>query len=189
MMNTHASSRLRHVASGISIAALIALVPAATMAQSSNGGAKLDPTKADELHQKADQLLGTHQVNRWREVARLLEDAAALRPYEDPAAVEELALAGEMNHYIGRMSSAQKDLETAAEQALKNGYVLRSAHLFLKAAFVAQERGGRDAEVLALAQSAKQLAASPHLSADECDCILAQLDLGKKAMKVSGSRK
>jgi hypothetical protein len=188
MMNTHASSRLRHVANGISIAALIALVPAATMAQSSNGGAKLDPTRADELHQKADQILSTHQVKRWKEVARLLEDAAALRPFEDPAAVEELALAGEMNHYIGRMSSAQEDLQTAAEQALRNGYVLQSARLFLKAAFVAQERGN-DADVLALAQSAKQLAASPHLSQKECDCILAQLDLGKKAQRVSGSRK
>lgn len=189
-MNTHASSRLRHVVSGISIAALFVLAPVATMAQSSNGGAKLDPTKADELHQKADQILGTHQVKRWKEVARLLEDAAALRPFEDPAAVDELALAGEMNHYIGRMSNAQEDLQTAAEQALRNGYVLESARLFLKAAFVAQERGGHEADVLALAQSAKQLAASPHLSQKECDCILAQLDLGKKkAQRISGSRK
>lgn len=187
-MNTHASSRLRHVASGISIAALIALVPSATLAQSSNGGAKLDPTKADELHQKADQILDTHQVNRWKEVAGLLEDASALRPFEDPTAVQELDLAGEMNHYIGRLASAQRDLEAAAEQALRNGYVLESARLFLKAAFIAQERG-RNADVLALARSAKQLAASPHLSQDECDCILAQLDLGKKARRVSGSLK
>ena len=89
---TNASSRLGHMAKGISVAALIALVPAAAVAQSSNGGSKLDPTKADELHQKAEQLLATYQVTKWKEVAGLLEDAAALRQADDPTAVEELGM-------------------------------------------------------------------------------------------------
>lgn len=186
-MDMHTSSRLRQVARGISVAALIALVPAATLAQSSNGVGNADPAKADELHQKADQLLAMHQVSKWREVASLLEEAAALRPFEDPTAVSELALAGEMHHFTGQLSQAQSVLQTAAEQALKNGYVLESAQLFLKAAFIAQERG-HETDVMALAQSAKQLAASPHLTQEECDCILSQLLTAQKVDRISSSR-
>jgi hypothetical protein len=185
-MLTKTSSRLRHVANGISVAALLALLPAATMAQSSNGRAGPAPTKADELHLKADQLMATHQVKKWKEVAELLEDAAALRPFDDPLAVEELLMAGEMQHYAGRLPAAQRDLEKAAEQAMKTGYVLQAAHLFLKAAFVARERG-LSSDVAALATSAKRLAASPHLSQEECDCIRNRVLESPKSHRATGS--
>lgn len=183
-MVTHTSSRLRRVASGIPALALIALLPSATLAQSSNGRVEANPTKAAELHQKADQLLDTQLRKNWTKVADLLEEAAALRAFEDPVAVEELWLAGEMRHVTGRLAEAQGNLEAGAEQALRNGAVLQSAQLFLRAAFVAQERG-QSADAVALGNSAKLLAGSPHLAEADCDCILERLIEAKNADRAS----
>jgi len=156
---------------GIALVALLALLPATAAAQSANGDATPDQARADAMHKQAEALIQAQDVNNWKEAARLYEAAAKLRGPDDPASIRERALAGELHHYLGSLSRAQDNLETAAESALRHGRVLESAKLYLNAAFIAQERG-RQADVTVLVHNAEQLAQSPHLSQDECDCIL-----------------
>jgi ATP/maltotriose-dependent transcriptional regulator MalT len=170
-MSTHTHLRPRGCAGGISLAALLALLPAAVAAQSTNGAAAPDLARADAMHKEADALIQDQDTKNWKEAARLYEVAAKLRGAEDPASIGERVLAGELQHYLGSLSRAQDNLETAAEGALRYGRVLESAKLYLNAAFIAQERG-QAADVATLVRNAERLARSPHLSQDECDCIL-----------------
>lgn len=169
-MTTNTHSRSRGMSFGVSIAALLVLLPSAARAQTV-GVRKPDAARADAMSQEAQLLIQKQSTRNWKEAARLFEDAADLRSPDDATAIRELMLAGQLRHYVGSLGRAQENLETAAELALSYGRVLESAELFLKAAFVAQERGeARD--MAALAGSARRLASSPHLTQEECDCIL-----------------
>ncbi len=65
--------------------------------------------------------------------------------------------------------------------------MLESAKLFLSAAFIAQERG-HQADVAKLVRNAEMLARSPHLSQDECDCILTRFFHVTASAKGTGGR-
>jgi len=167
--------------------ALLALFPATAAAQSTNVDATTDLVRADAMHKEAEALIQDQSIRNWKEAARLYEAAAKLRGPDDPASISERALAGELHHYLGSLSRAQENLETAAETALRHGRVLESAKLYLNAAFIAQERG-RKADVTVLVHHAEQLAQSPHLSQDECDCILTRFYHVTASSKGPGGR-
>ncbi len=160
----------------LSAVALLALVPVTGLAQSSikpsvsAESGKVVVNEADQIRQHAEALLATQDRNNWKKAARLLEEAAGLRPVESPKAIQELSLSAEMLYNLGQASRAQENLSRAAEQALGNGRVLEAAQLYLKAAYVADSRM-HAIEAKAYIQSAERLAGSPHLSQDECDCI------------------
>jgi len=168
-MSTRLSSWSREAAHGISIAALLLLLPGAGLAQSPGSSASA-AGEADALSRKAEQLLATAQRAKWPEAARLLERAAKLRAPGDPAAIQEQLVAAELFHYTGSLDRAQANLEDGARQALAHGRIYDAADAFLKAAVVAKMRG-HEADAVGYARSAEQLARSPHLTRAECDCI------------------
>ena len=171
-MCANTRSGLRHGRScGVSIAALLTLVPTVAMAQPALGTP--DPARADAMHQEAEALIQTQGKRSWKEAARLFERAATLRAPDDAAAIDEQSLAGQLMYYVGSLSRAQTNLAGAAERALRVGRVLESAQLFLRAAFVARERGDPDAA--RFARSARQLASSPHLSEPQREEILSRI--------------
>lgn len=186
-MSARTQSRFRRGARGVPVVVLFALLPAAAAAQSANGATAADQVRADAMHQEAQLLIKNQNTHNWREAARLYEAAAKLRGPDDPASIREHALAGELNHYLGSLSRAQDNLERAAEGALRHGRVLESAKLFLNAAFIAQEAGHKS-DVVTLVHNAERLARSPHLSQDECDCILTRFFRVTASEKGTGGR-
>lgn len=172
-MSTKGGFRFRHSRSrGVSVVALLTLVPAGAWAQPIERTP--DPVRAAAMHQEAEALIQTQSRKTWKQAAGLFERAAALRAPDDAQAVEEQMIAGELLHYLGSLSRAQANLSSAAERALRSGRVLESAQLFLKAAFVAQERGERP-DAARFARSARQLASSPHLSEAQREGILSRI--------------
>ena len=158
-MSTNHHARPHLAVRGIVVGALLTLVPASVLAQTTNG---------DDGHQaRADALHA--------EAASLYESAARLRSTDETVGIRERMLAGELLHYVGSLHRAQANLQDAAELALSNGRVMESAQLFLRAAFVARERDAWP-DVARYIESARRLAASPHLSQTECDCILERLE-------------
>lgn len=178
----HWSRRVRRTLGG---AALLAGLPLVVAAQVGNSAGEAERAEADEMHQRADLLMEGYRTGEWKQAAHLYERAAGLRATADEAAIQERTLAGTLLYYVGSLAGAQENLETAAELALSFGRVLESAELFLKAAFVAEERE-RPAEVLTLADRALQLASSPHLSQAECDGILGHILSAKVVMREKG---
>jgi len=172
-MSTNHHARPHLAVRGIVVGALLALVPASVIAQATNGH-NGDQAKADALHAKAEKLIAKQAIDDWKEAARLFESAARLRAPDETVGIRERMLAGELQHYVGSLNRAQANLQDAAELALSNGRVLESAQLFLRAAFVARERDAWP-DVARYIESAQRLAASPHLSQAECDCILERL--------------
>ena len=116
-MSTHTLLRHRARAGGISLVALLALFPAAAAAQSTNGAAEPDLTRADAMHKEADALIqdqNTKELERRRPgcTRRPPSCAAPKTPRRSMSAL----LAGELQHYMGSLSRAQDNLETAAEE-------------------------------------------------------------------------
>ena len=169
--NTRSGPR-RGRSCSVSIAALLTLVPSVAWAQPALGTP--DPARADAMHEEAEVLIQTQDKRSWKEAARLFERAATLRAPDDAAAIYEQSLAGQLMYYVGSLSSSQANLAGAAERALRVGRVLEAAQLYLRAAFVARERGEAP-DAARFARSAKQLASSPHLSETQRQGILSRI--------------
>lgn len=165
---------------GVAALALVALLPALGQAQSpvepvpTAASLAIANEEADEARRKAEAILANCDMKRWKQAARLYEKAASLRPVDNPMAIQEMTRAAEMLYALDEHARAQEILERGAEQALRNGRVLESAELFLKAAYVAGERQ-QAAEARAFVWMARRLAKSPHLTQEECDCILQKI--------------
>lgn len=173
-MSTRMHSWARQAGQGIFVSALLLLPGGVAVAQEAPASAALDVVKAEELHKKADALVATHERRHWGEVAKLLERAAALRPTNDPLAVSEQFVAGQLFHYNGSLSRAQANLEGAAQQALANGRVADAADAYVSAAIVAKARGEQQ-QAMELGRKAELLAHSPHLTQAEGNGILERI--------------
>ncbi len=173
-MSTRMYSWARQVGQGIFVSALLLLPGGVAVAQEAPAPPSPDVIKAEALHKKADVLLATTQRRHWNEVAKLLERAAALRPTEDPLAVTEQFVAGQLFHYNGSLDRAQANLEGAAGQALANGRVADAADAYVTAAIVAKARGHAE-QAMDLGRKAELLAHSPHLSRAEGNGILERI--------------
>ncbi len=155
---------------GIGVSALL-LLPSRVALGQQGAFAAPDLARAQQLHDKADALMATNQRGHWKSVAHLLEQAAALRAEDDSLAVTERVVAGQLFHYTGALARAQANFESAADLALANGRVLQAAEAYLTAAIVANSRE-RPQEAMELGRKAELLARSPHLTQQECGCIL-----------------
>ncbi len=173
-MSTRMVSWARQVSQGFCVSALLLLPCGVAVAQEAPAPAGPDVVKAEALHKKADVLLATTQRRHWSEVAKLLERAAALRPTEDPQAVSEQFVAGQLFHFNGSLARAQANFEGAAQQALANGRLADAADAYVTAAIVAKARGQAQ-QAMELGRKAELLAHSPHLTAPECNCILERI--------------
>ncbi len=173
-MSTRVQSWARQLGQGICVFALLLLPCGVLVAQETPAPAGPDVVRADELHKKADALVATLQRRHWSEVAKLLERAASLRPTEDPLAVSEQFMAGQLFHFNGSLGRAQANFEGAAEQALANGRVADAADAYVTAAIVAKARG-QGQQAMELGRKAELLARSPHLTPPECNGILERI--------------
>ncbi len=116
---------------------------------------------ADSLHDAANLMAQT--THRWRDAARLHRQSAHLRAANDSAGYRCLALAAQLSFTSKDLSSAERDMTAAAQQALTRGDVEKAAHAYADAAWVAQERKDRG-QVWTLGRRAEVLASSPLLS-------------------------
>ncbi len=172
-MSLRMHSWARQLGQGICVSAVL-LVPSRAVGQEAMAAAAPDVVKAQELPGRADALVATSQRRHWKEVAQLLVRASALRPANDPLAVSEQFVAGQLFHNVGSLDRAQASFEGAARQALANGRVADAATAYVTAAIVAKTRQ-RAQEAMELGRKAELLAHSPHLTRAECDGILERI--------------
>jgi hypothetical protein len=142
----------------------VAALPTAALAQQ-----RLDPVhvtaeqsaRADALHAKAEQYAGS--LRAYRKVARLHEEAAALRPSNDPQAFDCLRTAALLRYYSNDRRGGADAMERAAELATLRGDVIGAANAYIDAAVIAGElrQGPR---MTALVEKADLLTTSPLLS-------------------------
>ena len=125
--------------------------------------AQTGPTP-EVLHAAAELLFPT--PNRHAEAAGLLCREASLRSGEDPKGVEALLLCGKIYYYSGELTQSRYALEDAARRALAIGDVVRAAHAFMDASFIA-ERQGKSRAAGELTGKARMLAASPLLTSGQ----------------------
>ena len=128
-------------------------------------------TRPDDAHAKA-LVLRTKAValydqpKRFSEAARLHVQEANYRTARDVEGVEALAMAARLFKYANRLFDARMAMEQAADRALTIGDVVRAAHAYLDAAFVARS-AGQQQEITRLVSKAHLLADSPLLSSTD----------------------
>src|SRR5688500_9753526 len=90
---------------------------------------------ADRLQTEAEALYS--QRGRMRKAATLHVKEAAVRSEADARQVDALVRAAQLYYYAGDALRGRELMEKAARSALQRGDVLRAAHAFLDAAFIA----------------------------------------------------
>jgi len=128
---------------------------------------------AASLESEAEKL--SEQKHRWDYAASLYRAAAQLRDDGDPQAVHDLVYAGRLAYYIRDLPAAMRDLEGAALHAMAGGDVMRAAHIYTDAAWVAG-KAGKTRDQRALAGRAQRLADSPLLTDMDRDEVLDRFD-------------
>lgn len=164
-------------------AAVLPLLAAATLPATLAAQQPSERTaRADALFEQASRMeqvqpetgFGRHV----RTTARLYLKSASMREVWDPKRVESLHRAGTLLYAVDPNRS-QKIVGQAAELALTQGDVMRSAHAFLDAASVVSNKGLRSSEARAAASqyvaTARTLADSPVLDVQQRDAILRRI--------------
>jgi tetratricopeptide (TPR) repeat protein len=181
----------RSRASRIAAAALAAMLGLAATAEAQtatrnnatdNGGVvAANVVRAEALEAQAAGRL--NQMTGYARTARLYEQAAMLRPEQDPTRIEDLHMAGHIYFRAGRHEAARRNLASAAETALQFGDLVRAAHAFIDAAHVASQQ--RDMEAAAgYAKRAGCLSNSPLISVAEAAAIRRRLGANTGAVYV-----
>jgi tetratricopeptide (TPR) repeat protein len=129
------------------------------------GGSSLDVVRAEALEAQAGALF---LENRPLAIARLFEQAAALRAEDDPERANSYRVAGVMYQRAGRLPAAVRNLTTAAEAYLANGDIVQAHQQFILAAMAAQEQQQPET-VERLVRQAECLLNSPLLSPAEAE--------------------
>lgn len=91
---------------------------------------------------------------------------ADLRSGDDPKGVQALLLCGKLYYYAGELTQSGYALEDAGRRALAIGDVVRAAHAFMDASFIAT-RQGKSRAAGELTGKARMLAGSPLLSSGQ----------------------
>lgn len=136
-------------------------------------GASAREARAASLESEAQDL--SEQKHRWDYAASLYRAAANLREDGDPEAVEDLVYAGRLSYYLRDHAAAMRDLVGAAQHALAGGDVIRAAHIYTDAAWVAG-KAGKTRDQRALASRAQRLADSPLLTDRDRDDVLVRFE-------------
>jgi hypothetical protein len=156
----------------VAVAALAVLSSAPAQAQQVQG-TEDGEARAASLENEAKRL--SEQKHRWDYAASLYRAAAQLREEGDPQAVHDLVYAGRLAYYTQDITGALRDLIGAAQQALAGGDVIRAAHIYTDAAWVAG-KAGRTRDQRYLASRAQRLAESPLLTDDDRFDVLERFD-------------
>ena len=128
---------------------------------------------ANDLRSRAEALY--QNQSRLREAAQLHEKEAAVRSASDPEAVVALEQAARLYAYTGNPARGRVLMQRAAERALRSGEVLRAAHAYIDAAFLALRE--KDVErAYTYTTQADLLARSPHLLAADRAGIVRRID-------------
>lgn len=149
------------------------LVAVPAHAQSTRfASATTDPSRAVELESRAAALYNA--PNKFREAARLHEEAAGLRAADDEMKVENLRQAARLYYYTGAKRQAWVAMERAGDAALAAGDVVNAASSYLDAAFLFRA-GKQAADVQRMIRKAQLLTNSPLLSAQDRASILGRI--------------
>jgi hypothetical protein len=134
----------------------------AAISSNHNSGPTPDVGRAAELELRAEALSAqcTLKKSELVRIARLFEEAAALRADDDPRRAEDHHRAAAAYSYAGKLDAALRNQTAAAELHLMNGRVVEAAHHFVTAATVAQRAGKHDV-VAQLAHRAEMLCNCP----------------------------
>src|SRR5688572_21709400 len=149
------------------------LVVAMAVVNVSGVDAQKTTVPANQLRASAEALYS--QPKKAREAASLHEREATARAESDPLVVDALQRAAQLHAFAGDRVRARTVMRRAAEHALRQGDVLKSAHAYLDAAFFALEDGdvGR---AFGLAKQADLLALSPLISTADRLAIVRRID-------------
>jgi hypothetical protein len=140
---------------------------------------ELPNAAADRLHARAEALYGV--PGKLREAASLHEREAGLRGASDLLGVAALDRAARLYAYAGNRARARGLMQKAADRALRAGEVLRAAHAYIDAAFLAL--ADRDvARAYSLTKKADLLAHSPHLDPVDRAGIVRRIDPARAQM-------
>jgi hypothetical protein len=134
----------------------------------------VDVERARRLEGEASAL--TSDLRSFGKAARLLREAASLRPLADPMAIANLARAGRLQFYRKDLRGAYASLVEGAERAFRTGDVLNAAHAYLDAAIVAIERKDGPSALRDI-ERARLLSYSPYLSRVEHARLAARLGM------------
>lgn len=110
-----------------------------------------------------------------KKAARLMREAASLRPTADPAGVHDLITAGHLYYYARDFRRAREAMVDAAERASGMGDLVRAADSWINAAHLSARLKDVPA-ARTYHERARTLAASPLLSATQVSRIHARLD-------------
>jgi hypothetical protein len=139
--------------------------------------------KADQLRAQAEALHGDRKSAR--KAAAMHEREAQLRSEADPLAIEALDRAAQLYSSAGDHMRAEAAKRAAADRALRQGDVLRSAHAYLDAAFIALDN--KDVErALSFARQADLLALSPLLTPSDRVAIVRRIDPARAQLGALG---
>src|SRR5262245_61380700 len=157
---------LRHRILAIELALGLTLGVAGAEAQGMRGApapvTEIPNAAADRLRQRAESLYGVPA--KLRDAAALHEREATLRGPSDPQAVDALEQAARFYTYAGDPSRGRAVMQKAADRALRSGEVLKAAHAYIDAAFMALRE--HDVErAYTLTNQADLISHSPHLVA------------------------
>ena len=149
-------------------AALMLMLPA-TIAATPAPGSRPDTTRARELREQAESYFAT--PSRWAYAADLLRESAEHLDEASPEQYQTLVTAARVFGQAGKLNSARKTFEEAAQSALARGALVEAAQAYVDAAHVAA-RQGKARLAVELTSRARLLADSPHLSSADRNAIL-----------------
>jgi hypothetical protein len=155
------------------LAILLGVASAANAQTNGSNGTTTNIPRAEALEAQAVALYPAISLD-YGKVARLYDQAARLRPDDDPRRVYDLRLSGHMYQRAHKLSASLRNLTLAAETALQYGDPVTAAHAFVDAAWVAVEQ--RDIEEAnRLAQKAECLTRSPLISLADARALRARI--------------
>lgn len=171
---------LRAVRGVVFSAALIAAAMPVTAQHSATAGS----AAPDALVARATAWID--DADRRDDAARLLVEAAELRPASDPRVAEELTAAARLFFYAGDHARAQRTMERAGETALANGDVVAAAHALLDAAWIAREHG-TTMKVRENALRARRLMGSPLVDQGTRESVLRRIRSSPSLVVAAGA--
>lgn len=152
------------------VAGLALAVPAQAQTRYVTSGT--DVTQAERLEEQAAALYDTPA--KFKEAARLHEQAAELRAAGDVKRVSNLRQAARLWYYAGSESRALHTMVRAADDAMAAGDVVTAATTYLDAAFLYRE-ANQPAQANELIRKAQLLSTSPLITSRDRDAILGRI--------------
>lgn len=157
--------------------------PASSQAKSDQ---MAEPTKAERLEARANEILMKGEMEEWLEAADMLVESALLRPEADFLAARNLQFAATLYAWSGENEKALRFFEEAAERGTSIGESAFAANAYLDAA-LASARLGMEGQTTAAAQAALALAEGREVCWRDRERIRARLALLDAPAGLSGT--